>query len=247
MRYVAAIVITLHFMHNACANERVLKACTTEWPPYVVASMNNEAVQGTHTHLLQNALQSLGISVQIDILPWKRCLAEVKAGRYDLIYSVSYSEERAEFLLFPQTPLQELSYVFATKDTTAEAAWARDHNPALLPQPIGVPLGFSVAAELRKIRGVKLDEGAIDDRANLEKLAKDRVKTILVEPTAFEVLANGLHYENLSLLQPAFVTGKAYFVAVSKRYGGDELEAQALTKQIGEAIVKNKKLQKPHN
>lgn len=57
--------------------------------------------EGLSQFLLRRVGERLGSSVQITPLPWKRCLAEARAGLYDGVSAMSYTAERGQQFVFP--------------------------------------------------------------------------------------------------------------------------------------------------
>ncbi|MBH9551408.1 substrate-binding periplasmic protein [Inhella gelatinilytica] len=80
-------------------SERRVLACDDDngWPPYTfrVPTANGASeVRGRSVDLLRLALGRLGWTLELELLPWKRCLAEVAGGRYHLILSATQTPER---------------------------------------------------------------------------------------------------------------------------------------------------------
>ncbi|MFN7710176.1 MAG: substrate-binding periplasmic protein [Holosporales bacterium] len=227
------VLSTAVFGHNTA-----IKACTLDWPPYIAAGTEDHGPSGRHVDLVRRLFASMDHKVHIDVLPWKRCLAEAKAGRYDVIFSLVPSKDREGAFLFTDQPLQTLDFIFATLDPQAKDLWGKSYNPADLPQPIGVPLGFSIGSELRKFSGVKVDDGALNDRINLDKLLKGRVKTVLIERHALATFlaANPQKQEQFIALEPPFRMNRAYYIAVSKRCCGSTRSAKALVEKLNRAL-----------
>lgn len=71
------------------------------WPPYTFVDPKNPgSIVGASKDLIFGILERAGYSPQIELLPWKRCLAQVESGQTALLLNASFSEERAQkFLL----------------------------------------------------------------------------------------------------------------------------------------------------
>lgn len=212
-----------------------LRVCTTDWPPFTVAGAGG-AVGGVHTAAVTEAFKRLGHTLKIENVAWDRCWKQIQTGGYDVIYSASYKAERAQSTLYPKTPLQTLSYVAVVRKGTA-ASWD-GKDVALLPQPLAAPRGYSITGDLRKAAGATVDDGALSDLQNLQKLLAGRVGTAVVEATVARALVTQLKAEDkVELMTPPVQAGKDYFVVVSRQYGGDPAAAQALVDRLDAVLA----------
>ena len=213
-----------------------LKVCTTDWPPFTISDAQTKAVSGTHTELTQAAFKKAGYDIVVDSLAWERCLKDVETGNYDAAYSASYKDERAAYAIYPQKPLQTLSYVLVVKKG-AKHGWDAAKDPAKVAQPVAVPRGYSIGGDLEKMAGVTVDESAITDAQNLQKLLAGRIESMAVEETVLKALVKRFDAaDKIDVLSPPLQSGKNYFVIVSKKYGGSEAAAKKLADQLDLAI-----------
>lgn len=231
----AATVCGLALFGTASGAAEALKVCTTEWPPFTVGS-EGAAVSGVHTAAITEAFKRLDHPVKIENVSWDRCWKEVEKGTYDVIYSASFKPERAESTLYPKVPLQTLSYVAVIRKGTAHTWDGKD--AAKLPQPIASPRGFSITSDLKKTAGAQIDDGALKDVQNLQKLLIQRVGSVVVEATVAKVLLTQLKAEDkLEILAAPVQSGKDYFVVVSRKFGGSPAAAQALVDRLDPVLA----------
>jgi polar amino acid transport system substrate-binding protein len=195
---------------------KTLKACTVAWPPFVTSE--GGAIAGSDTKILQEAAKKLGFAeVKIENVPWKRCLKMAEEGTVDIVYPASKKPDREAYLTYPNTPLHPVSYVFVTK-VGAKHDWTTKKAVASLPQPIGIPLGYSIAEQLHKEAGAQFDENAKDDQVNVQKLMLGRVGTIIIEKMNGLGLIKELKAtDQLVMLDPAYFKDKEYYITVSKK------------------------------
>ncbi|MGB0935013.1 MAG: substrate-binding periplasmic protein, partial [Alphaproteobacteria bacterium] len=150
--------------------------------------------------------------------------------------SASKKPDRKKYLLYPQMPLHELKYVFVTKpDDKIRQSWEQNMDLSVIPDPIGIPLGFSIAEKLRRDTKARIYEGAKDDEQNLQLLLKDRVNSIVIESIVAKWAVNANNAsDKVQILdkRPYTKDGKRYYITVSKKYGGNETEAQKLVSEI---------------
>ncbi len=101
----SALICFLFFCHGllAVAAEPQIKKVTicndtAEWPPYSYFERRNgektQKIVGFSVDLIHEIFEREGIDYEISMLPWKRCLANVKNGRVDMVLDASYNKER---------------------------------------------------------------------------------------------------------------------------------------------------------
>lgn len=98
---------------------RTVRICedANEWPPYTFTERQGGRGTGRLTgfsvELARLILDRHGISHAIELLPWRRCLMEVKdGGRYQMLLNASFTPERARDYLLSTGYHQTHSYVY---------------------------------------------------------------------------------------------------------------------------------------
>lgn len=139
--------------------------------------------KGLNMILLELVAAKSRINLKLNAMPWKRCLAEIEAGRMDGGFAASYKGERAQYAVYPGVKdkldvarrLHSNTYsLYRIKGSTIN--W--DGNKfANLTGAIGAQFGYSIADDLRKL-GVNVDDGAKPSEANLQKLLVGRVQAV---------------------------------------------------------------------
>lgn len=209
-----------------------IRVCTTEWPPYTVGS--GASVRGLHTELVIEAFRRLGLEARIDTVAWERCWKELPKDTYQAIYSASYNDSRAEVALYPRTPLQRLSYVAVVRH--GAVATGAKADLATLPQPLAAPRGYSITDDVRR-RGYTVDDGAMKDSQNIEKLLSGRVGTALVEKEVAESLVRSMGVSGKVDVLPAVIEAKDYFLVVGREAGGSEAVARSLIERLDRVLA----------
>jgi len=220
-------------------SDRPLVFCTVEWPPYTVVRSKDNSIGGLHTEMITEIFSRVGRAVEFKKMPWKRCFKMAQMNKVDGIYSASFKPERAKVVNYPENPLEEIGYVFATLEDPSMFEWNDEKNLKNLPQPIGSPLGFSVTSELKEA-GVDVDDNAVNDKINFEKLLKGRVKSIVIIESALKAFIQKLKKDGSRVkvytLNPAYIAGKPYYITVSKKIDGSVEKSKELVQSINEAI-----------
>lgn len=208
-----------------------IRVCTTEWPPYTVGG--GADARGVHTQLVTEAFRRLGLEARIDNVAWERCWKELPRDTYQAIYSASYTDSRARVALYPATPLQRLSYVAVVRK---DATVGTPGDLAALPQPLGAPRGYSITEELRR-RGQRVDDGAMKDSQNLEKLLAGRIGTAVVERQVAMSLIHSLGVDDKVRVLPTAIEDKDYFLVVGRQAGGSPEAAAALADNVNRVLA----------
>ena len=90
------------------ASQQVIKACgqIAEWPPYTFYrrdfGVRTEELMGYSVEMLKKILDRKHLLLNLDLIPWKRCMAAVESGLYDMMVDVSSNEQRARLYLVSQ-------------------------------------------------------------------------------------------------------------------------------------------------
>lgn len=232
MRLVWLLAVLPLVVAGGARADPVIRVCTTEWPPYTVGS--GAAVRGLHTELVIEAFRRLGLEARIDTVAWERCWKEMPKDTYQAVYSASFNDSRARLALYPRTPLQRLSYVAVVR--RGDGAGSDGHDLGTLPQPLAAPRGYSVTDDLRR-RGHQVDDGAMKDSQNIEKLVSGRIGTAVVERQVAVALVASLGVADKVEVLPAVIAAKDYFLVVGRTAGGSEAAARTLTERLDRVLA----------
>lgn len=168
-----------------------LRVCLNDVPhlPWRLADAQGKVRdQGLDFVFLNLLAQRAKVQVEISLVPWKRCLAEVKAGQQDAVLGISYLPEREELGHYPQLAGQPDESLAVRHDQYAwyapvasPIAWNGRQLHGLMPDAlVGVQTGYSVATVVKGL-GFKVDEAARTAEANLEKLVRGRVSAVALQ------------------------------------------------------------------
>lgn len=117
------------------ADTPILSVVTSDYPPYEY--LEDGEVRGTHTDTIRQVLSAMGYLPDIRILPWARAEASARAGTFDMIYSRTYSRDRARHYHFTAPLSQARDVFFALK--------GRDLQWQELDDLAGLRIGLSAA------------------------------------------------------------------------------------------------------
>ncbi|MBH9552014.1 substrate-binding periplasmic protein [Inhella gelatinilytica] len=211
------------------AAEPPLRVCLNDvpHPPWRMASPDGRIQrQGLDFLFLDRLAQRSGLAIEISLLPWKRCLADLKSGAQDAVLSLSYLAEREEFVVYPTRK--------GEPDTSMALRHNRYHWYAARPLSlrwdgeklrglpagavVGVQTGYSIGTVVRDL-GFTVDEAARTTTANLEKLARGRVQVVALQAKeADEVLRHRPDLgRRIQRVEPV-LQERAYYTAFTRSY-----------------------------
>lgn len=105
------VLLSLFLPALTLADLPVLKVATSDYPPYEYLEENE--VRGADTETIRKVLSEMGYHPDIRVLPWARAEASTRAGNSDMIYSLTYSKNRARHYYFTD-PISQAQDVFFT-------------------------------------------------------------------------------------------------------------------------------------
>ncbi len=135
--------------------------------------------KGLNFDLISAAAAKLGIQVKYEGIPWKRCLAELKANRMDGAFGVSFKTDRLDIGVYPGGNQPDDSKRLFTdgymllRNKGSNVTW---DGKAIggLDGAVGIQLGYSVGDQL-KAMNIPVDDGSINLRELVRKLVAGRI------------------------------------------------------------------------
>ena len=155
---------------QALADE--VRLVTLEYPPYTTQSRANG---GSMIELTKRAFAVSGHTARIDFRPWARAQQEMRQGKYDGILLL-WPEEVTAAGLLASRPLAYSELGFFVRK---ESPLAFSTLEQLKGQRVGVARGYDYPDSIMNA-GI-VPEEAVDDLANLRKLAAKRFDLVLLE------------------------------------------------------------------
>ncbi|HJU49371.1 MAG TPA: transporter substrate-binding domain-containing protein [Pseudogulbenkiania sp.] len=149
-----------------------LTLLSTEYPPYTSPSLPQ---QGIATAITVEAFRRSGYQVVIQYRPWARALYEAREGSSDGVVGLWHSKEREAFLAYSQPLVDNVVGFYARADQRHDVR----RLSRLRSLTIGVVRGYLIPPNVEAAR--LRTEAAIDDEANLRKLAAGRVDLALID------------------------------------------------------------------
>lgn len=117
-----ALVIFISFLAISCpAYAEVTQlhiGLSTGYPPFYFFDENKQPT-GICVDIINQVAQAMNISVRYESYPWKRLLKHGKEGKVDAVMPLFKTDEREQFLAFPETGLIDEANRFFTSSSNS--------------------------------------------------------------------------------------------------------------------------------
>ena len=107
---ILCIICTIIMLHSSLLSAAPLKLATTYWPPHT--AIHNTDAPGIFVELVREVFKLMNQEITIAEYPWKRSQAYAENGNVDAIFAAAYTDERAQYAIYPKETIGEFSYVF---------------------------------------------------------------------------------------------------------------------------------------
>jgi polar amino acid transport system substrate-binding protein len=173
---------------------------------------------GLNFELLNEVARRIGVEFDFQSMPWKRCLAQLKANQVGGAFAVSFSRERLALGAYPggqqadpESRMHVDRYVLARRKGSRIDWDGKGFKN--LDGRIGFQLGYSVGDFLRA-QGVLVDEGSQRSDELLQKLLSGRVDAVALGGGDAVRLVRGPLAEQVEVL-PRPLLEKPYYLMLS--------------------------------
>jgi polar amino acid transport system substrate-binding protein len=194
-----------------------LRIVTEPWPPYVF--LENGQAKGIDYDVTVQVFERLGIDVQWQFLPWRRCLVMLDQGRADGVLDIIHTEERAQWLLFSNEPLSTIEFVLFQDNDHPHPVSRLDDLAGLT---VGTSPAYTYGDAFTHSTHFRQDT-APSHESNFGKLMRGRIDLVITDRRVGNqvIRAKGLQ-ERVSQL-PLVIFRRAQFLAVRRNAGLDSL------------------------
>jgi polar amino acid transport system substrate-binding protein len=184
----------------------------------MVLPWRSTALVGLNFEMLKRVEAKSGVTFDYTLLPWKRCLAKLKANEVDGAFSVSFSDERRQYGMFSGTGEADIkkrmhvSRYFLVRKKGSPADWDGSQF-SHIDGKIAFQLGYSVAELLHELK-MPVDESN-DSPYNMgRKVLTGRVAAAAMFDSDVDVLMNGPLAPQLEVVATPLVE-KPYYLILS--------------------------------
>ncbi|WP_412460876.1 substrate-binding periplasmic protein [Pseudomonas sp. SC11] len=202
-----------------------LRLVSDDWAPYIYRQYGRPA--GIDHEVVSEVFKRLGIEVDWQFLPWKRCLAMVEQGLADGIMDTFHVGERESYLIYASEPLSTVEFVLYQAN-------ARPHPVQRLDDLAGLRIGTSPGYTY----GNALDdstrlhrEDAPTHEANFGKLMLGRIDLLITDRRAGRYLRQQLGLQDSVRELPLVIERQPQFLGLARKPGREAL-AKAFSEEL---------------
>lgn len=195
---------------------------TKSVPPYFIGEGVQIPAKPGVTPELMRLLETKipGLKVQLQRMPWKRCLSSLQTGESDAVVA-SFNKERSALGQYPMKGAQpdpafriDTKAYFLYAHANSTVSW-NGRQISGVAGAIGAPLGYSIVDDLKN-QGLAVEESK-SARQLLEKLSLQRLAAVaLLERVGDAMLQDGQFPQIIK--HPAPLAGKEYYVLLSHAF-----------------------------
>lgn len=212
------LMLSLCLTAPAALRGEELVAATGEWAPYVSEHLENK---GFMTQILSDAFEAMGVEVRFVFYPWRRCYESVVANRVWAAFPYSWTEERADEVMFSDVVSYSITRFFVYGPSAIKTY---DSPAALKPYTVGGVIGYFYEADFKR-RGLTVDYAPREISA-VEKLIQGRTDLLpLNELVGWRLIRQRFpdRMDQFRVLEPPYSKDDLHLI-VSKTYpGGKDL------------------------
>lgn len=198
-----------------------------DYPPFYFK--DNDNFSGISIEVLEHIAADLGFTLNYQRSSWQGALNSLKTGKADLITTMFYTEERAQFALYPDEPHAiEINQFITRPDLSISYDGSLN---ALKQYRIGMVSGYTYGKEYDSAHFLKKD--VVNNESQLIKmLIGKRFELAIGNPFAIKLQADrqGVSHQ-IILLEPAVDISPIY-MAISKKTPNAAYLVQQFSKSI---------------
>lgn len=193
---------------NLCVDSR-------HWYPFTFSEQGR--AKGMHVEIVRSALENLGYRVLIAPVPRRRCVRLVEKGTADGMISVAHAAELGKIMEFPSGAATDsespwrIMQVDHMAVTHLSDPYEFENDIANLPNPVRVPQGESLIAELKNAG--RFVEEARTDEQNFGKLKRDKGGTVVTTSVMAEAMNNDEGFKGVFRIQSTPLFSQSYHLA----------------------------------
>ena len=213
--YLSSLYLTLiasFFVPPLLASEPFTVFCNEKNVPVCYKDQTGKIV-GIDVDIVRELSKRLGLSLDIQLVPWKRVLAGVEQGSADAGMPLFITKDRKKYSLYPKVPLHEAVMVaFAQVGSLITYNDLKD----LYGKSIGIRRGYSISPEFDQLtKEGKLKVTEVNDIQNMIKMISAGRFDLIVDKRStigFYLKQSGIKLKNIGQVGKA----QGAYLVVSK-------------------------------
>ncbi len=202
-----------------------LRLVSDDWAPYVY--QHDGQPRGIDYEVTTQIFARLGVEVEWQFLPWKRCLAMTEQGLADGIMDVFQNEARQPYLVYPPEPMSDVEFVLFQARARRHAVTGLGDLAGLT---VGTSPGYNYGAAFNEAPHFKR-EAAPTHEANFGKLMLGRIDLAVTDRRGGHYLLRHLGLEQQIEELPVVISRQAQYLGLVRKPGREAL-AQAFAEEL---------------
>lgn len=194
-----------------------LRLVSDDWAPYVYR--DGGRARGIDYEVTTEVFRRLGVEVDWQFLPWKRCLALVEQGLADGVMDTFQVESRETYMVYSAEPMSDVEFVLYQASN-------RRHAIRQLNDLAGLTVGTSPGYAYDKAFNESEDfrrEAAPSHEANFGKLLRGRIDLLVTDRLVGRYLRKQLGLEQQVEELPLVISRQAQFLGLARKPGREQL------------------------
>ncbi len=217
-------ILSLACLSPLALGER-LRLVTDDWAPYVYQRDGQPA--GIDYEVTNRVFERLGFEVEVQFLPWKRCLLMIEQGQADGILDIFQAESRQPYLVYADEPMSEVEFVLFQASARRHAVKALDDLAGLT---VGTSPGYTYGTALNEAVHFRR-EAAPTHEANFGKLVLGRIDLAITDRRVGHYLLRHLGLQQQVEELPLVISRQAQYLGLARKPGREVL-AQAFAVEL---------------
>jgi len=210
---------------SSLAQAERLRLVSDDWAPYIY--WHDGQPKGSDYEVANEVLKRLGIDVDWQLLPWKRCLAMVEQGQADGVLDIFQADSRKSFMFYPDEPLSNVEFVLFQNNARPHAVERLEDLAGLT---IGTSPGYTYSPAFTESPLFRR-EPAPTLEANFGKLMLGRIDLLVTDRRAGRQLRRQLGLEQHIQELPPVIGRHSQYLGLAHKPGRERL-AQAFADEL---------------
>ncbi|WP_079229978.1 substrate-binding periplasmic protein [Pseudomonas putida] len=202
-----------------------LRLVSDDWAPYVYR--DGDRVRGIDYEVTTEVFRRLGVEVDWQLLPWKRCLALVEQGLADGVMDVFQVESRKTYLVYPAEPMSDVEFVLFQASDRRHAIHQLNDLAGLT---VGTSPGYAYDTAFNESTDFRR-ETAPSHEANFGKLIRGRIDLLVTDRMVGRYLRHQLGLEQQVEELPLVISRQPQYLGLARKPGREQL-ALAFTEEL---------------
>ncbi len=202
-----------------------LRLVSDDWAPYVY--QQNGQPRGIDYEVTTQVFKRLGVEVEWQFLPWKRCLAMIEQGLADGIVDIFQIDARRPFLIYPSEPMSDVEFVLFQARSRRHTVTGLNDLAGL---SVGTSPGYTYGAAFNDSSRFRR-EAAPTHEANFGKLMLGRIDLLITDRSVGRYLMRQLGLEQQVEELPLLISRQTQYLGLTRKPGRESL-AQAFAEEL---------------